>query len=127
MTQEPPLTLHQLEENLSSELEDDKNEILSSEYSHDRITEIVDGCIPIYHSELLEMASNNTEMATNEPEIMAFDGHNTPINAIAGNIYQHLQEKAYKWLDDAQKELAKNSNDKMVDEMIEDELNNDKF
>jgi len=59
--------------------------------------EIVDGSIPVYDSDILELATENLELATDEPELgPAFDGSPTPINIIAANIYEYLSNIAWE-------------------------------
>lgn len=92
------MTIQELKRDLKQELEEEKKDILKDKYPKDRIREMVDSFIPIYHSDLLEVAQSDLWLAVEEPEIMAFDGKNTAVNAIAGNIYDELIEVAMDWL-----------------------------
>ncbi len=67
-------------------------EIITEDDFHDSAHEIADSSVPIYHSDLLEVALDEVELAIVEPEILAFDGAATAVNAIAGNIYQEVIE-----------------------------------
>ena len=59
----------------------------------DDIYEIADGAVPIYNSDLLEVAADSPMVAMAEPECgPAFDGTPTPINIIAANIYEAITE-----------------------------------
>lgn len=92
------VTLPQLEQQLTQELNDRAEEIKRHKCPDDLLTEIVDGCVPIYHADLLECALHDLWLGVVEPEIYAFDGKHTAVNAIAGNIYEHLQDLAFQWL-----------------------------
>jgi hypothetical protein len=57
----------------------------------DVIHEVADSCVPVYTSQLLELANGDNCLATDEPEIgPAFDGTPTPVNIIAANVYERL-------------------------------------
>ncbi len=59
----------------------------------DLIHEVADSWVPIYYSQLIEVASHNLWVATSEPELWpAFDGSPTPVNIIATNIYESIIE-----------------------------------
>lgn len=68
------------------------------EEAYDIIIELADGCVPIYTADLLEAALENLRLATEQPEILAFDGVPTAVNCIAGNIYQDAEEKLWEAL-----------------------------
>ena len=62
----------------------------------DDIFEIADGAVPVYNSDLLEVAVDSPYVALSEPECgPAFDGTPTPINIIAANIYEAIIEALY--------------------------------
>jgi hypothetical protein len=63
----------------------------------DTIREIADQTVPIHHGDLLEVAMSALWLATEEPEIMAFNGENTAVNAIAGNIYEAIVADLYEY------------------------------
>ncbi len=94
------LSLYQLKRDLLDELNDRKKEILEDEYPDDLIRGIVDSFIPLMTHDLLEVAQSELWLAVDEPEIMAFGGENSAVNAIAGNLYDHLFEIALEWLDE---------------------------
>lgn len=97
--------LKDYENNLIKELDENWNEYKDKDEDTQRdwISELIDAYIPVYTYDLLEIARNDFWLATTEPELMCFDGKNTAVNAIAGNIYQHLQEKGQEWLDSKKK------------------------
>ena len=97
---EKKMTLRGLKEDLLSELEDNKEEIMDLEEDDrsDRIGEFADGCVPVFNYDLLEVAQDELWLAVDEPEILAFDGKSTAVAAIAGNIYQELVEAGQNWL-----------------------------
>ena len=89
-------TLWDLEQMVRSEIREEAKELLEEPYPEDRLNEIVDSSVPIYNYDLLQMAANNMDLALVEPELgPAFDGTPTPVNIIAANIYEALQEVAY--------------------------------
>jgi len=64
---------------------------------HDWIHEIADSNVPIYYSDILQYAADDIDLATAEPEIgPAFDGSPTPINVIAANIFDRLEEALWE-------------------------------
>ena len=59
--------------------------------------EIVDGAVPIYTGDLMELAAENINLATDAPELgPAFDGSPTPVNIVAANVYEHLSNIAWE-------------------------------
>jgi hypothetical protein len=67
-------------------------------YPEDDIAEIADGSVPVYHSELLELASDNWDLLLTEPDCgPAYDGTPTPINIVAANVYEAVSSALYQW------------------------------
>jgi hypothetical protein len=100
------MNLDELKKEAVNELrERAKDEYPNLDDHPDWISEIADSSVPIHYADLLEMAGNEIWLATEEPEIMAFDGTNTAINAIAGNIYKALEEAMYSEWDYIVEEL----------------------
>mgnify|MGYP003674477875 CR=1 FL=1 len=56
-------TMHHLEIDLIDELKNNKKEILEHEYPSDLITEYVDGYIPIYNGDLIDVLSSDHTLA----------------------------------------------------------------
>lgn len=70
---------------------------------HDVIAEIADGAVPVYYSDLLDLASQNNSLATDEPELgPAFDGSPTPVNIIAANVYETVSNAMFDAWQDVQ-------------------------
>ena len=65
----------------------------------DIIHEIADNNVPIKTWDILSYATHCFDFAIREPDIYAFDGQHTAINAIAGNMYEALAEALYNELD----------------------------
>jgi len=86
----------QLFETLESEWSEHEGE--DDDTQCDWIDEHVDGIIPVYTAELLEVASNDLWLAVDVPERLAFSGETTAVSCIAGNIYCHLQQLGQEWL-----------------------------
>ncbi|MHA1979118.1 MAG: hypothetical protein ACW98I_19595 [Candidatus Hodarchaeales archaeon] len=76
--------------------EEYKNHMDESEMIHS----IVDSSIPAYHSDVINIASDNIDFYLTEPEIWAYDGKHTPLNGIVGNLFAHLETIAYKYLEE---------------------------
>ena len=73
---------------------------------HDTIHEIADGCVPVYTSDLMEMAAGNyNDLATTEPELgPAFDGSSTPVNIIAANVFEAIEAALWENIRERQAE-----------------------
>lgn len=84
---------------LRQQVTDGINEIpiydLSFDTADDRVHEEADNAVPIYTSDLLEVAANDPDVALDEPEIGS-DG--TPTGTIAANIYCQLVQHGYEVL-----------------------------
>ena len=65
-------------------------ENFSDSYIADIIHNIADNLCPVMTYDILQIASNHLELATSEPDILAFDGKNTGANCIAGNMYEAI-------------------------------------
>jgi hypothetical protein len=64
---------------------------------HDVIHEIADGSIPVYTSDLLRLAAESNDLATATPELgPAFDGEPTPVNIIAANLFEAIEEALWE-------------------------------
>lgn len=75
---------------------DDVMSELERHEPHDRIHEMADGGVPVYTSDLMGLAAENPYLATGEPELgPAFDGSPTPVNIVAANVYERLEETAW--------------------------------
>ncbi|KKL55215.1 hypothetical protein LCGC14_2257610, partial [marine sediment metagenome] len=60
------------------------------------IHEIANGAVPVYISDLMEMAVNDIDLAMATPELgPAFDGTPTPVNIIAANVYEAVTAALY--------------------------------
>ena len=91
-------TLREILKDAEEELRDRWNDLDTCQRRDlDIIHEIADSNVPIYNSDILEVAADNLYMATNEPELgPAFDGSPTPVNIIAANIYEAITERLYE-------------------------------
>lgn len=100
MSEETRVDLQSHVDDAISELEERFEEIYAEDPDspHDAISEIADSNVPIHYWNILETAREDLWLATEEPELFAFDGKHTAINAIAGNIYQHLEQELWsRW------------------------------
>jgi hypothetical protein len=90
-------TLQQIVDTAIEDLEERIKDENETGYVGDVISEIADGSVPIYNADLLELAAQNNDLALSEPEIgPAFDGTATPINIIAANVYETIQQAPYE-------------------------------
>lgn len=74
------------------------------------LSEMADSAVPIYTSDLMQMAADDISLATDEPEIgPAFDGSPTPVNIVAANVYERLTAALWEeWREiEAEREEAK--------------------
>ena len=70
------------------------------------LAEIADSSVPVYTSDLMELAANNLDLATNMPECgPAFDGEPTPANIVAANIYEHVTQALWDEWDTIKEEI----------------------
>lgn len=68
---------------------------------HDTINEIADSSVPVYTSDLMQLAADDILLATNEPELgPAFDGSPTPVNIVAANVYDRIAEILWEYWHD---------------------------
>ena len=105
-----PKTLPELTKAMTEELEDNKREIMESQYPEDLIHEIVDGWIPIYYGELAEMLYNDHTLSSVEDEGLIGqqrigEGFNV-WNIISVAIYERLSDSASEWLSNEQEAKA---------------------
>ena len=89
-------TLHELRqharENLDEAVEYGIDEI------GDTIHELADGLVPVYTSDLMQLAADNLNLATDAPELgPAFDGSPTPSNIVAANVYEWLSGELWEY------------------------------
>lgn len=87
----------------------------------DIIAETADTNTPIYTWDILQYAANNFNLAVDEPEIgPAFDGSPTPVNIIAANIYEAIQNDLWEyWNDELEGEVEELENGEEVEEETE--------
>ena len=95
-------TMHQLEIDLIDELNGNKKEILEHEYSSDLITEYVDGYVPIYNRDLIDVLGSDHTLA--EVDDYGLLPQNPSVHDIIRTaIYEKLIVVAYTWLSDNEK------------------------
>ena len=83
-----------------------KEDIQNTIDDNGRITEIYDGCVPVYNGDIMLIGSL-PEVYNHESELgPAFGGTPTPINIIAGNIYEILSQIAWEEIEDYLNELV---------------------
>jgi len=89
-------------------------EIVVSIDEYDLYHEIADSNVPIYNYDLMQLGADNLFLAVNEPELgPAFDGSPTPVNIIAANVYEHLQDHMLENIETIKEQL--------IDEMEEED------
>tara|TARA_A100000171_G_C2096466_1_gene127351 strand:- start:638 stop:1021 length:384 start_codon:yes stop_codon:yes gene_type:complete len=93
-------SLYHITQDLLSELEDNKEEILEHEYPQDLVSEYVDSNISVYTYDQIMIFANNNDLWHRTDEFGADD-----INQqIVGAIYSYLAEEADVWLFNKQEE-----------------------
>ena len=101
-----PTSWYELEKQLRQEVRDNAVELMQDAYPEDRLAEIVDCSVPIYTSELMELAADNLDLAVRSPEILAFDGECSAVNAVAGNVYEEPSMAAADEWESLKKEMG---------------------
>lgn len=92
--------LYDLVKSACDELQEWIDENPGDDEPHDRIFEIADSHVPVYNSDIIQCASDNINLALDEPELgPAFDGSPTPItiNIIAANIFEHIEAELWEY------------------------------
>ncbi len=78
-----------------SEVRERADELAEDVHPEDTLHEIVDSSVPIYTSDLMDIAADNINMATLEPELGPGSAL-TPANIVAANVFEALQGVAYE-------------------------------
>lgn len=91
------MNLYQIIRDAQQELRDWREDHPDEDEPHDAIFEIADSSVPVYTGDLLRLAAENIALATAEPELgPAFDGSPTPVNVIAANVFEAIQEALWE-------------------------------
>jgi hypothetical protein len=95
------MNLYQIVEDAKCELREWRDDHPDDDEPHDVIHEIADGSVPVYTAELLRLAADNIHLAVDEPELgpangCNFDGTPSPINIIAANIFEHIEQALWE-------------------------------
>ena len=121
--------LEELKERLEENAEFDNGELYISIDEHDTIFEIADSSVPIYTSDILQMAADNIGLALEEPEIgPAFDGTSTPINIIAANIFEEITQELWNELESIKENIGEeceSCGNRVADDSLLEHLNGD--
>ena len=94
----------------------DPQEIFEANEEHDtahefcdeiglEIYDIIHSCsdenVPLHRSDLMELAREYPDLMTDEPELgPAFGGEPTPINLLAANVFEWINEGLQEWVGD---------------------------
>ena len=65
--------------------------------AYDLLCEIANSRVPIYTSDILEVALNDLRLAYDTPEYLGSNCKASPISMIQSNIYEHLISKLSEW------------------------------
>lgn len=103
--------LYDVEQEVISEVEERFKGEGFGRYENDVIREIVEGFIPCYTADLLKCALDDLWLATEEPEAYGFGGEHSAVNAIVGNLYQHLYEIAIEALEERKERAAEEADE----------------
>lgn len=89
----------------------------------DFITEQADQTVPCYTADLLEAAAHNVDLASREPDCgPAFDGTPTPVNIIAANYYELLEEAMWEEVDRIIRETEEDHTCEECQEVVDEDL-----
>jgi len=94
--------LESLQWNIDSDKYESFEELEQGIEISDIIFETADSMVPVYYSELLDLAADNNNLATDEPELgpasgSNFDGSNSPVNIIAANVFEALESDLWDY------------------------------
>lgn len=90
-----------LRDELSDAVKDGSIDLKDEDSVHDRLSEIVDGIVPIYNYDLCTVIGSNLELGCRDLE---WDSK-TPFDAMREAIYLELREEAYDWIKEEQDRL----------------------
>lgn len=111
MTDTDTLSMWQLEKDIRQEVRDEAQNLFDNVYPDDMLHEMADSQVPIYTSDLMDLAASDIDLATTTPEAgPGFDGTPTPTNIIAANVYERLWAAASAEWTDIQSETEDCSN-----------------
>jgi hypothetical protein len=96
------LTMHQIIKNMLEHLEIDKAEILESNYPEDTLNEIVDGWIPVYHSQLADLLASKPSLGDGPSDSGIVKENPTVWDILSAAVYEALSEEANEWFSQAQ-------------------------
>ena len=93
------MTFHIVGNAMLKELEESKDEIFESQYPEDMLHEIVDSNVPIYHSDLADILSDDSQFAfVNDAGLLP--EHPDVFQIISVSVYEKLSDIAYIWFED---------------------------
>ncbi len=98
------MRMHELIKSATTDLRD-WAESNPGEEPFDIISEIADSSVPVYDSDLLELAADDPSLVHEEPEIIAYDGTPTVINILAGAVYQRIVRELHERWDEIREEI----------------------
>jgi hypothetical protein len=105
MSEEKRLTMHQLEKDFLEDLEECKTEILEATCPEDSVHERADSWVPVYNYNRLQLACD--DLCLGYPSENGFTKEfDNAYDIIGYNIYEHLLNIGYEWLEHAQKEAV---------------------
>jgi len=97
-------TLRDLKERVREEVRDTNFE--EYDYPRDILHEIADSAIPVYNSNVLDVAKSDLWLAVEEPEFWPRH-QKSAISAIQANIYNELSQVAHEEFDKQKEKLDK--------------------
>jgi len=87
-----------LRDNLIHVLNHDKDIITSSAFPSDELHTYIDGCIPIYYTDMLELARSDHETFCFVEDIGLLGTNPGVFDIITAATYEYLSEVAQEWL-----------------------------
>lgn len=84
-------TLDDLIKNAVEELEEEYRANGDDRYFEDRLHEIADNAVPVYHRQIIDIGTSDYSLFTDVPELgPAYDGEANALNYLAANIYERV-------------------------------------
>ncbi len=92
------MSKYELTKGLIEDLNDNRDEILSSEYPEDLLDEFTDSHIPIYNYELISIVKDDFNFGYVDDKGLLPRDNVSIFDIIRTSVYEYLTEKSYEWL-----------------------------
>ena len=99
------MNLNTLKAELIRTLDDDQDHILNSRYPEDNLYQYVDGAVPVYNSQLIELLMNHPDLGYGPNDGGLLPDAPSVWQIITMAVYEELSNTAGEWLHDRQNAL----------------------